>query len=105
MSRARCAPPPRRSRRLLVRLAPRDVALFRFHLEAHDNLAFFTTLERKTALLKVVFSPEQEDAVRAALAEIKASVPLNLEEWPLAQLGDCSSLYYPKSSIWLFRIC
>lgn len=79
-----CGSPPRRSARLLVRLAPEDVALFRFHLEAHDNLALFTTLERKTALLKVLFSPQDEEAVRLALEEIAASVPLTVEDWPFA---------------------
>ena len=83
-----CAPPPRHSARLLVRVAPADVALFRFLLEACDNLALFTVLERKTALLKVVFSPHAEDAVRAALAEIAASVPLSVEDWPFAGLAE-----------------
>lgn len=76
---------PRRSARLLVRLPPADVALFRFLLEAYENLAFFTVLERRTALLKVVFSPQQEDTVRAALAEIGASLPLVVEDWPFAR--------------------
>ena len=80
-----CPAPPRHSGRLLVRLAPADVALFRFLLEAYENLAFFTVLERKTALLKVVFSPQQEDAVRAALAAIGASVPLTVADWPFAR--------------------
>ncbi|MBD5647878.1 MAG: DUF4911 domain-containing protein [Desulfovibrio sp.] len=79
-----CAAAPRHSGRLLVRLAPADVALFRFLLEAYENLAFFTTLERRTALLKVMYSPQQESAVRAALTEISESVPLTVEEWPFA---------------------
>ena len=79
-----CAAAPRHSGRLLVRLAPQDVALFRFLLEAYENLAFFTTLERRTALLKVMYSPQQESAVRAALAEINESVPLAVEDWPFA---------------------
>lgn len=83
-----CAAPPRHSGRLLVRLAPGDVALFRFLLEAYDNLALFTVLERKTALLKVIFSPHQEDAARAALAEIAASLPLRVEDWPFPGLED-----------------
>ena len=82
MTRQPCAPPPRHSGRLLVRLAPGDVALFRFLLEACENLALFTVLERRTALLKVLFSPQQEDAVRAALAGIAQSVPLTVEDWP-----------------------
>lgn len=80
-----CPPPPVHSGRLLVRLAPADVALFRFLLEAHENLAFFTVLERKAALLKVVFSPQQEGAVRAALAGIGKSVPLVVQDWPFAR--------------------
>lgn len=80
-----CTAPPRRSGRLLVRLAPSDVAIFRFLLEAHDNLALFTTLERRGALLKVMFSPQQEKAVRGALAEIGESLPLTVEDWPFAR--------------------
>ena len=80
-----CPPPPRQSGRLLVRLAPENVALFRFLLEAYENLAFFTTLERRSALLKVIFSPKQENAVRATLAEISESVPLLVEDWPFAR--------------------
>ena len=80
-----CPEPPRRSGRLLVRLAPADVALFRFLLEAYENLAFFTTLDRRAALLKVIFSPQRENAVRAALAEIGESVPLVVEDWPFTR--------------------
>ena len=80
-----CPPPPRQSARLLVRLAPENVALFRFLLEAYENLAFFTTLERRAALLKVIFSPQKENAVRAALAEIGESVPLTVKDWPFAR--------------------
>ncbi|MBD5626750.1 MAG: DUF4911 domain-containing protein [Desulfovibrio sp.] len=88
MTARHCPEAPRHSGRLLVRLAPADVALFRFLLEAYENLAFFTVLERKAALLKVVFSPQQEDAVRTALAEIGASVPLTVEDWPFARADD-----------------
>lgn len=80
-----CPDAPRQSGRLLVRLAPADVALFRFLLEAYENLAFFTTLERRPALLKVMYSPQQENAVRAALAEIGESVPLVVEAWPFGR--------------------
>ena len=80
-----CPAAPRHSGRLLVRLAPKDVALFRFLLEAYENLAFFTTLERRTALLKVMYSPQQEKAVRGALAEIGESVPLTVVDWPFVE--------------------
>ena len=51
---------PRQSGRLLVRLAPQHTALFRFLLEAYDHTAYFTVLEPKTALLKIIFSPHLE---------------------------------------------
>lgn len=75
-------PPPVRSGRLLVRLAPTQTGMFRFLLEAYDNLAYFSVLHRQEALLKIVFSPHREQAVRAALAEIAQSLPLEVREWP-----------------------
>ena len=80
-------PPPRRSGRLLLRLTPEHIALFRFLLEAYDNLAYFTVLERRTALLKLAFSPQRERAVRRALAEMARSLPFTAEDWPLPDLS------------------
>lgn len=75
-------PPPRRSGRLLVRLEPSRVGMFRFLLEAYDHVAYFTVLNKKSALLKIVFSPHRERAARAALADIAASMPLEISAWP-----------------------
>ena len=83
----RPVPPPRRSGRLLLRLTPEHIALFRFLLEAYDNLAYFTVLERRTALLKLVFSPQRERAVRRALSEMARSLPFTVEDWPLPDLS------------------
>ncbi|WP_300908966.1 DUF4911 domain-containing protein [uncultured Desulfovibrio sp.] len=74
----------------MLRLTPEHVALFRFLLEAYDNCAYFTVLERRTALLKLVFSPQRERAARRALAEISRSLPFSLEEWPLPGFPDAS---------------
>jgi hypothetical protein len=52
-------------------------------LEAYENLAYFTVLERKTAMLKLVFSPHQRENTLRALEEISLSVPLSIREWPL----------------------
>ena len=76
-------PPPRASLRFLVRLAPQDVAMFRFLLEAYDHLAYFTVLDARETLLSVVCSPHQEDAARQALEDIGACLPLRYEPWPL----------------------
>jgi hypothetical protein len=77
-------PPPRTSLRVLVRLAPRDVAMFRFLLEAYDHLAYFTVLDVRETLLSVVCSPHQEDAVRRAMEDIGERLPLRYEPWPLS---------------------
>ena len=77
-------PLPRTSLRFLVRLAPQDVAMFRFLLEAYDHLAYFTVLDVRETLLSVVCSPHQEDAVRQTLEDIGACMPLRYEPWPLS---------------------
>ena len=75
---------PQTSGRLLVRLAPQHTAMFRFFLEAYDHTAYFTVLEPKTALLKIIFSPHLEKETRQALAEMSCSLPFELLEWPFA---------------------
>ena len=71
-----------RSARLLVRLDGSSVGLFRFLLEAWDNLAGFTVLDREEALLQIFFSPHQENMVRLALKIIGTEVPLTVKPWP-----------------------
>lgn len=75
-------PPASQSAVLLIRIAPRDVGLFRFLLEARDNLALFTVLDSRTALLKLLFSPHQTDDVRAALAAMQTLLTFDVEDWP-----------------------
>lgn len=74
--------PARRSAQLVIRIAPRDVGFFRFLLEARDNLALFTVLDSRTALLKLLFSPHQTDDVRAALAAMQTLLTFDVEDWP-----------------------
>ena len=78
--------PPQASRRFLVRLVPQDVAMFRFLLEAYDNLAYFTVLDAGEALLSVVCSPHQEDTLRRALDDMGSHLPLRYEPWPFNNL-------------------
>lgn len=77
-------PPARESHRLLVRVAPAQVGMFRFLLEAYEHVAYFSVLNRHEALLKIVFSPHREKAARAALAEIGTSMTLEVREWPFS---------------------
>ena len=75
-------PPPTHSGNLLVRLAPEQTGLFRFLLEAYDHVAYFTVLENRTALLRVIFSPHREREARETLKQIAQSLPMSVEEWP-----------------------
>ena len=75
-------PPPTRSACLLVRIAPEHTGLFRFLLEAYEHIAYFTVLENKTALLRVIYSPHRERDAREALAQMAQSLPFTIEEWP-----------------------
>lgn len=56
--------PPVHSECLYVQLAPKDVAMFKFLLEAEDNLGYISVVDRWSAALKLVFSPHQKLAVR-----------------------------------------
>lgn len=71
-------PAAQKSAYLFVQLPPTHVAMFRFLLEAYENVAYFTVLNRYSALLKIVFSPHREKATRQALADIAESLPLSV---------------------------
>lgn len=79
MARKRKRPPllpaPRLSGRLYVRLEPGRTRLFRYLLEAYDNLAYSSVADRKACILKLVYSPQQEKEFLAALDEMRQSLP------------------------------
>ncbi len=66
------------SGRLYIQLAPSDVALFRFLLEANDNLALFTVVQRKKAILLLRFSPDQEQEVQEFLTQAKTEMEIEI---------------------------
>ncbi|MDL2209670.1 DUF4911 domain-containing protein [Desulfovibrio sp. OttesenSCG-928-O18] len=71
-------PAPRFSSCLYVRLAPADVAMFRFLLEAEDNLAYMSTVDRWASVLRVTFSPHQAKALHAYLATMRSVISFEL---------------------------
>lgn len=73
---------PEFSSRLYVRLEPVHVAMFRFLLEAEDNLAYVSTVDRWACVLKVVFSPHQRGAVLDYLESMRGLVPFTLVREP-----------------------
>lgn len=82
MPRKRKRPPllpaPSFSSRLYIRLEPERTRLFRYLLEAYDNLAYSSVADRKACILKLVYSPQQEREFLAALDEIKQSTPFEI---------------------------
>lgn len=76
-------PPAHRSASLLIRIAPGDTGLFRYLLEARDNLAFFTVLAPGEALLRLIFSPHQKEQVLEALAAMQHLISFEVGPWPL----------------------
>lgn len=75
--------PDTKSACLLVRVAAKDMALFRFLLESYENCAYATTLEKRPGLLKLVFAPQQRSVVEAMLKDMARSLPFEWTEWPL----------------------
>mgnify|MGYP003623492463 CR=1 FL=1 len=72
--------PPIWSERLYVRLAPVDTRLFRYLLDAYDNLAFTSVVARKDCILKVGFSPDQRKELLQALDEMRQSLEFEILE-------------------------
>ena len=48
--------------------------MFRFLLEAEDNLAYMSTVDRWACVLRVTFSPHQHAAVRHCLESIRTQI-------------------------------
>lgn len=92
MSRAPSPPgapePAKLSDRLYVLLPRRDVACFRFFLEAQDNLALFSCLGQQDrageslSALCLRFAPGARPQVLAWLSELRAELPLTLLSSP-----------------------
>ncbi len=76
-------PAPRWSMMLYARLEPRYIGMFRFLLEAEDNLGYATVVDKYTAILKIIFSPHQEREMRAFLAGMAQTIPFELQERPV----------------------
>ena len=74
--------PATQSSYLLITLAPSSVGLFRFMLEAYENLALFKVLDARIALVKLMFSPHQYQEVQLMLEMISAKIDYIASAWP-----------------------
>ena len=71
----RVFPPAIRSARRYVYVDPSQIHLFRYFLEAEDNLGIMTVVDRWRAALLIRFSPDQESRLLESLEEMRAAVP------------------------------
>jgi hypothetical protein len=76
----RLLPPPARSARIYVRIDRAMVHMFRFLLEAQDNLGFMTVADRWGAVLQVRFSPHQEAEMRDFLQDMRQTLDFSIVE-------------------------
>jgi len=72
--------PPRRSGRLYLRLAAKDLVLLKFLLESEDNLAYLTVIDKFTALARLTHSPGQADEVLAFLDRVRDEMDVHIIE-------------------------
>jgi hypothetical protein len=63
------------SGRLYVRLASKHVALLKFLLEAEDNLALPTVVDRFAAVVRLVYAPEAAERVEGFVRDLTAACP------------------------------
>lgn len=73
--RRRRHPVPAASARLYVRLLPRNVSLLTFLLQAEDNLALPTVVDRFAAVVRLVYCPDEAGRVEAFLRDLTAMCP------------------------------
>lgn len=66
---------------LLCKISPQDLALFRFFLEARENLAFFTVLDKNRAIIKISYAPGSYHLLESALLEIAEEINLLWEKY------------------------
>ncbi|MDR2799824.1 MAG: DUF4911 domain-containing protein [Desulfovibrio sp.] len=67
----RVFPPPALSARLYVYISAQKVGLFRYMLEAHDNLGLMTVVDRWRAALLLRFSPHRDREMREFLRDMR----------------------------------
>lgn len=67
-------PPQTNSERLYIRLTPPNTRIFRYLLEGYEGVAYTSIVERKTSVVKIKYSKDQEKDVQETLEEIRTIV-------------------------------
>lgn len=61
-------------------IAPHDIALCKYYLEAQDNLGYLQVLDARIALLHAVTTPYQEHELKVFLYDIACVLPITFLE-------------------------
>lgn len=67
----------RYSSRIYLQLASEDISVLKFLLEAEDNLAYLSTVNPHSAIVKLVYAPEQERDVKDFLNIARSQLVIN----------------------------
>lgn len=73
-----CPPPPTQSERTYVQIDPSNIGLFRFLLEAHDNLGIFTVTNKFKGILMLRYSPHQKREMNKFIRQIASEMPIEV---------------------------
>ncbi len=66
------------SKRVYIRLARRDIALFRFLLESWDNLAYMTVVDKYKAVVVLSYAPGSDSELREFLDCVNQEMELKV---------------------------
>lgn len=75
----------KKSSHLAIHIPAQNIAMFRFLLEAHDNLALFTVLERGPAILMLSYAAENHEEILNVLIQISDSIEFFWKDWPFME--------------------
>ena len=84
-------PPPQWSDRIYIRLDRKDVGLFKFLLEGHDNLAYMTFVDRFASVVQLIHSPESREEVLSFLESVQEELSLAVLELNPPRPGQSAS--------------
>ncbi len=63
-----------------IQIKPSSVGIFKYLLEAYDNLAIFTVLDKQKAVLKVFCAKEQENEMLDRLNDMQTLIDFKIVE-------------------------
>ncbi len=63
-----------------IEIKPHDVGMFKNLLEAYDNLALFTVLDKQKAILKAFCAKEQEKEMLERLNDMQSIIAFKINQ-------------------------